>query len=610
MALSNQRFVTTWTSEDSVQWRMYIIPSSVNYINPGVSSDVTLPAEFLLRDMALDTELGSIPAGLVSQVLKINVNIAALQGTTALNDLRTDLLRGTTAKRVPLLVNGAEFASGFISLQERQFDAFNTFVLQYNDGSGWKVAFIGCQKYSAENEIEITPLDNVIKFSIEIFDIHRCIGEMITPEIWKLGLRATGETVNFSSTIALPESTEFNDLYIGSYNRGVSSTTFAIDSLPGNYTMYLSTFKRLSTKIGLLYSCYLRAITQRLTASFVCHDIFTHSAQFSQQTDSFGTIDPQYLCFISEIYNDKLELISGAIGDATMFAQFTNFHEVYRMLAENAVETVRPTYTFTSATPDVYTVTMVSSNPYPASSQVTFDEDNTYGNLKIKMFSETLNQVNVAVSSIRGDKDTESYEYGKQGTSGDNSKDMKIMFHNTPTLTHRSFRDGDNINIDAQSIQVWRRNTINPGYILYLSNPTSDQEKVLPQAKRPTGNLSIIFGGESYTTNFTQSLNDIDNPALQLIKEQQFTTLPTTIANAMVNFLGRPKQAEATLGTTFTTAKSNNVGQRCTVNLSDYNTLLQSIYGASTALAVMTKHSHKIYEGMCDLTLRIDAESV
>ena len=27
------------------------------------------------------------------------------------------------------------------------------------------------------------------------------------------------------------------------------------------------------------------------------------------------------------------------------------------------------------------------------------------------------------------------------------------------------------------------------------------------------------------------------------------------------------------------------------------------------ALGVLTKHSHKVYEGMCDLTIRIDAES-
>jgi hypothetical protein len=77
----------------------------------------------------------------------------------------------------------------------------------------------------------------------------------------------------------------------------------------------------------------------------------------------------------------------------------------------------------------------------------------------------------------------------------------------------------------------------------------------------------------------------------------------------MVNFLGRKKQAEATLTTNFITAKFTDVGKRCTIDLVDYNTLLESIYGEETALAVMTKHSHKVYEGMADITLRIDAES-
>ena len=85
--------------------------------------------------------------------------------------------------------------------------------------------------------------------------------------------------------------------------------------------------------------------------------------------------------------------------------------------------------------------------------------------------------------------------------------------------------------------------------------------------------------------------------------------MPQTIAEAMVYFLGRKKQAEATLSTNFTTAKFTDVGKRCTIDLNDYNALLESIYGVPTALAVITKHSHKVYEGMCDITLRIDAES-
>lgn len=609
MDLSNQRFVTTWASEDSVQWRMYIIPSSVNYISSGVSSNVTLPPEFLLRDMSLETELGNIPAGLVSQVLKINVNIAALQGTTALDDLRAELLRGTTTKKYPLNSNGSTFLGGLLPNSTLQFDAFNTFVLQYNDGTGWKVAFIGCQKYSAENELEITALDNVITYTIEIFDIHRCIGEVISEDVWKMALRCNSDVVQYAADISQPENTELRSIFIGEYKLGTSGDQpWAIDTLPGEYYMHVSTFGRLKTKIGAMYSAYLRAITQNLSASFVGHDMFTHTF-FTYRSFLVG-LQQEYLCYIAEIWATEeggTRLVSGAHADPLMFAQFTNFHEVYRMLSENALEIVRPTYAFTPGNPDTYTVTMVSSNPYPYDYQMTFNEDNTYGNLKIKMFSETLNQVNVSVTSIRGDQDTESFEYGKNGTSGDNSKDIKIMFHNVPILTNRSRSQGGFYNSENESGEIYSRKTVNPGTLLYLSTSDTFPDNFKPFVKRIFQGITVFFGGEDlyldYTNPYTQNI------PLQIISEQQNTCLPQIMAYAMVNFLGRPKQAEATLTSTFTTVKTNNVGQRCTIDLLDYNTLLESIYGAETALAVITKHTHKVYEGMCDITLRIDAEA-
>ena len=283
------------------------------------------------------------------------------------------------------------------------------------------------------------------------------------------------------------------------------------------------------------------------------------------------------------------------------------------MICENALETVRPTYAFTTGNPDAYTVTMVSSNPYPYDYQMTFNEDNTYGNLKIKMFSETLNQVNVSVTSIKGEQDTESFEYGKNGTSGDNSKDIKIMFHNVPILTNRKFYGGKEIAFledgtpsGIYNIPYYHRNTINPGTLLAFSIGTNDFEKQKPIVKRIASNMSVFFGGEDIALEYTNTY--AQNIPLQIISEQQNTCLPQNMANAMVHFLGRPKQAEASLTSTFTTVKTNNVGQRCTIDLSDYNTLLESIYGAPTALAVITKHTHKVYEGMCDITLRIDAE--
>jgi hypothetical protein len=599
MALSNQRFVTTWTSEDSIQWRMYIIPSSVDYITPALSSNVTLPSEFLLRDMSLDTELGSIPAGLVSQVLKINVNIAALQGSDALNDLRVDLLQGTTTKKRPLNSDGTPWIDAFTTTEQTEFDAFNTFVLQYNDGSGFKTAFIGCQKYSAENELEITALDNVITFTIEIYDIQRCIGEAITPHIWSRLLMRDNTTVNYSASVALSENTQFNQLYSG-FMLDDSNTGYAmLDILPDGFSMYISTFARLKTKIGEMYSKYLRALTGKLTASFVCHDIFTYSVFLRDSSNYF--ILPQYLCYVSEIYDNQGQLVGGALGDSKMFAQFTNFYEAYKMLCDNALETVRPTYSFTSGNPDAYTITMVSSNPYPvlATPSITFDQDNTYSNFKIKMFSEVLNQVTTEVTSITGNSDTTSFPSGKQGTSGDNSKDLKIMFHNVPQLTSRSANLASYADIPYSSFIKWQRNTINSGYLLYFE---ASNIIIVP---KPI--VNVFFGGEDYAAP-TDTSPYID-PSTQVIWKQQNACLPQTISEAMVNFLGRKKQAEATLTTNFTTAKFTDVGKRCTIDLVDYNALLESIYGEETALAVMTKHSHKVYEGMADITLRIDAES-
>lgn len=599
MPLSNQRFVTTWTSEDSIQWRMYIIPSSVDYITPSLSSNVTLPSEFLLRDMSLETELGSIPAGLVSQVLKINVNIAALQGTEALDYLRTDLLRGTTTKRVPLNSDGTAYLASDLTLEERQFDAFNTFVLQYNDGSGYKTAFIGCQKYSAENELEITALDNVVKFTIEIFDISRCIGEIVNQTVWTKALKCTNDVVNYSIIVSQPENTEVRDMFIGFpyINTDITPTSIsAKDYAPGGSYMYISTFARLKTKINTMYSAYMRAITQKLASSFVADDFFTKTILFFQSQSSSQV--NAYLCYVAEIWTNvdgELLQAGGAHVDKNLFGQFTNFYEVYKSLIESSVETLRPLYTFTSGTPDTYTLTMVSSNPYPIidGNTVTFNEDNTFSDLKIKMFSEALNQVNITISTITGQADTTEYGYGKQGTSGDNSKDIKIMFHNLPLITYR------NAYKDEAGTNVWYRNTVNAGTLLYWD---------IYGFTKPQSSCSVFFGGEDFALPVQPSLY-LKRPEYQMILEQQTSGIGTTMANAMVNFLGRPKQAEATLTSRFLTIKPADVAKRCTVDLNDFNSLLYAIYGQNTALGVLTKHTHKVYEGMCDLTIRIDAES-
>lgn len=406
-------------------------------------------------------------------------------------------------------------------------------------------------------------------------------------------------TVAYSPTVSLSEQTQFNKLYSGFLLDDANTGYAMLDVLPDGFTMYISTFARLKTKISEMYSKYMRALTGKLTASFVCHDIFAYSVFFRNWSDSF--IPAQYLCYVSEIYDNQGILVGGALGDSKMFAQFTNFFEAYKMLCDNALETVRPTYTFTAGTPDTYTLTMVSSNPYPAlvNPSITFNQDTTYGNFKIKMFSEVLNQVTVDATSISGDRDTKSFPSGKQGASGDNSKDLKIMFHNVPQITNRTANLANYADIPYSSYIKWQRNTINSGYVLYFE---ASNIIIVP---KPT--VNVYFGSEDYAAPTETS--PYSDAVTQALWKQQHACLPQTIADSMVNFLGRKKQAEASVTTTFTTAKFTDVGKRCTVDLDDYNPLLESIYGSTTALAVITKHTHKVYEGMADVTLRIDAES-
>jgi hypothetical protein len=169
------------------------------------------------------------------------------------------------------------------------------------------------------------------------------------------------------------------------------------------------------------------------------------------------------------------------------------------------------------------------------------------------------------------------------------------MFHNLPIITSRN-------TYTPYPFNCWQRNTLNSGYLLYY-------DPSIPSGLMKVGTLmSVWFGGEDFA--LPVPTNPYDNlPEYSMILEQQESGIATTIAQAMVNFLGRPKQAEATLTTNFLTAKTIDVGKRCTIDLSDYNSLLESIYGEEPALAVLTKHTHKVYEGTCDISLRIDAEA-
>lgn len=623
--MSTKRYVTTWTSEDSVDYRLYIIPSNANYASG--STDVTLPSDFLLRDMSLDTELGELPAGMQSQVLKLSFNIAALQGTADLNNLRIQLLKGTTTQKFPLTSTGTDLigtADGWWDasnvVTDKNFDCFNTFVLQYNDGSGYKVIFIGCQKYSAENEIEVTTLQNIIRYDIEAYDIVRCIGESIKPSIWQYLLRCDDTLINFDSGSGQYKENEQHRGYILNYYFTQGKFTRAVDSLENEFYYHASTFERLKTKISNMYSAYLRAITQNYLSNYVCNDFFTQTYTFFDPFDNTETPlanSGLKLSYIAEIWHNNsktntVDLVSGAHADVNMFAEYKTFYDVLRSLNENTLEIVRYDYSTVLGNPDRYTITASVTNPYPATSgsSITFARANTYDSFKVKLLSETLQNAKVAIVPIKGESDTESYEYG-EGAEGSMSKDMKHMFHNYTLLTDRNeFGPGDlaESNQWYERGKSWFRRTINPGTLITLRYPALDWYDGTAYILKVSSKTRLTFGAQTVESSFTMQY--LNNPEMDILLEQRNAGSGTMAAKALVEFYGRKTQTDATLKTTFVTAKPTEVGKRCIVNFNDYNTLLTDIYSVSTAKGVMYMHSHDIYGGTVEISIRIDGESV
>lgn len=620
----NMRFKTTWTSDDNVQYRLYIIPSNADYSESCV--DETLPSDFVLNDMKLETSIGELPAGMLSQVLKVSLNIASLQGSMSLDNLRRQLLQGTTTKKVPLNSNGSEYLAdvndpyhGSLTQTQRQFPVFNTFILQYNDSFGfapndWKTMFVGCQKYAAENELEISRPDNIVTYSVELYDVVRFIGEQITPTIWKVGLRCINESVTYYTGYNQNEKEEIRYFWLGE-NYFVGNEGFNLADTPeGKFWSYTSTFSRLTQKISVMYSAYLRAITRNLNSSFVGNDFFSKSIQFlSQYGDALNHSNLAYVAETWESTTDKgIRMVSGAHGDPVMFTQFTNFHEVYTRLVENSLEIVGMGYSTTFGSPDSYTITMTPRYPFDSTgvSTLEFDQDNTYSNLKIKLFSESLKYATVNVTSITGDKDTTEFFYGEEGTSGDNSKDVVVMFHNLPILTGRNNVRNQTEWWNGQ--KTYYRNAVNPGYVLYYE-PTINN--TTPRvASRVNSRVNIWFDADTVTTKDPYTLippplpTNTPDKNLKAIFEQQFSGLPSTYCYALVKALGDKKQAEASLTSLFTECKFTEVGKRVVFDLDNYSTLLQSIYNSTTAKGVLMKHEHDIKTGTVELITRIDAE--
>ena len=608
---TNLRYKTEWTSEDSIQYRLAIIPSDAVYTSG--FTDVVLPSDFLLRDMTLETENGEIPAGLTSQVLNVTVNLASLQGTNNLVSLREQLLRGTTTLKYPKTNAGVDITT------VPQFQAFNTFILQYNDGSGYKTMFIGCQKYSATNELEITSLENVVKLNIELFDITRCIGEAITETAWCEFLKNVSDTSG-----GLPENElSFYDRVRVGYdyrpNSGAVGRYWAVDIAPTGMSFRIQRLDKIFSKINDMYSAYFRTLTQNASSSYTFDRIWLYSMTFyqlrvNQNTSPSPLVYPPFI--VTEIYNDKGECIGGALRDSTMFAQFQNFHDVLKILFEQSLQTYRLSYTQSGTNPQSYAITYTADTLLPGNyfTSTPFDKTNIYGSVKVKLLSETLNQFTVNMSTMKGSKDVEEYVAANQSTSSDNSKDINAMLHNLPIVTDRAdtWSDQTRWNYETVADDVYVRNAITSGMLVYILDNSGNVYKVDTKVGA-TSYFMLYYEPDYYFTPVdgwyenaplfrlymyfeqTRSLNDSTKGA----------GIPNVTAQMYVDIYGNEKQAVADFTTTFGFLKYTAVGMSCIIDFEDLNPLLASIYGTNTANAVVLKTSHNIYTGMVDTSLRI-----
>ncbi len=608
------RYYTTWQSDNGYNYQLTIIPShdyidAVDTITSGYTNTLQLPASFLLETMTLDTELGEIPAGLVSQTLEIEVNLASLQGSNALDELRAALLRGTTATLYPIKSVGGFTYTNF-------FNCFNTFILECDNGTGTLTPiFIGCQKFAGENEITITNLTNVVSFKIELFDVMRCIGEMITPEFWAEELEAKNAVIDWGNGYSQNEQTEHKKLRCGTTYAdkfGGFTRTGAIDLTIEPYVYHATTFERMASKITEMYAGHLRALIPNYSNPISVPVPFAKAWTFYRNRLDFQdtlTTAPK-IGYISDIKNTETGNTDGGPHvDKNAFLAFNNFHEVLKLIAEQSLEIYRLSYS-KSTVAGWFGATFTSDFCLPLEKSggvvngILFNTANITSDVKLKMLQETLAEATANVKTITGDKDTQEYPAGRQGTSGDNSKDLQLVFHNLTLATDRKQDTVINGQIIPNSVQYdtvdianyYVRNGIASGQIVY--NDAGTIRKVDTQCR-----VSYNYG---FTEPATTSLDGLfigRNAAI--IKEQQEAGLPVTLANALVTIMGDPKQAVAEFGTIIEAVKYTDVGKEARIDFNALNPLLTAIYNANTARAVITKHSHNINTNEVSLTLRV-----
>ena len=637
MAILN-KYYTTWTSDDSQMYKLEIIPShtandAVDTINSGFVN-VQLPNDFLLKDMAFEASLGDIPLGIATQTLKVAFNLGA--DGTGVADFAVfinSLLRGTDSKGAP--VNSA---NAIVGTSDFQFDCFNAVILSRSDnaGSTYNPIFIGCQKYAAENELQLTKLSPIINYSVEFYDIGRCIGEFIKPITWFYYLRCKHELVNYGSqcTNLQYEDKQYTALDIA-YHFGEQPSYYNYllsyynyNRFPQKFSYKIQTLRSFITKMDTMYSDHMCAI--------LCSSVNFYFEPYNQtmlfttlKTPSIaGTSLNQYddVCIVSEVnlqgFSDPEfsyiygNCIGGILKDVDGFGQYTNFHEVLNNILENFLFKGTQTYAYSggSYSCEVRLETMISN----VNSQFTVQQSTVFDSIKFKMFNETLNTCKAVVSNVKGDRDTTDWTYSKQATSGDNSKDVKLLFHNLPLLTNSYDQINDifnppppeRIRIDANKTNI--RNTINAGNLVYLSEDEIVR-KVDTDCKvryRPS-----TFLNKKLAIDRNQSFEQ------QVITEQQYNGMPLNICYAIVYAMSQiPLKILEFTTTSKPNANENlrgiepiNFGYAVTISYANLNTILGSWDPPSPAISsigTIISYNLDIYSGMVDVKILAHGEPV
>ena len=602
--MAYKRFYSEWKDEQGWDYTLYILPSNANApgeatIDPNFTL-VELPDDFIMKSMKLETELGEIPVGMVSQTLNMTLNIAALQGTNDYDVLREQLLRGTTWIGVPYDSSGNAFidVNGVTTIYQR----FNTFILMVNDGSGARPIFIGCQKYAAENELTVNKLSEILAYKIECFDIFRCIGETIRHELFVefMALGTLGDNPILSSPVSIDYGDSFTQnsnvkqskisIYSDSYEDSGSNDVAAFDIIPGGLAFTLSTFEKMQSLFNSMLTSYMRALTWNVNSSMTIPEPFKKAWKFYKPRALYGNSANDIVskpAYISEMYfvedqilYDKTTLGGGAHYDPTALGKAGNFYEVMKLIVENTLESYRIGYAYSIANGS-FSATYTADFIRPLSgSGITFNSSNVYGDMKFKLFQETVKSVDVSCTTLQGEKDNKVFPYEEQGTSGDNGKDLEIVFHNVPSASNRKSDK--------------KKYSINAGMIVW--NSANGIYKVDTTCSFKYSNTDEI------KLNYLDVANDV---GASMIIEQRTGGIPYTIAYGLVKSLGDAKQTELTFKTKHSICGFEDVGTNCTINMQDFNPLITKIYNANTGTAVITKHTLDVYSGTVDIQARM-----